>query len=150
MPSSPLSSSDTIEPPAIWTSSSLSSHFMSQCGGGKCSSPCSGYDTPHRVTFPHGDSPYPTQLSTSHRAVPLHKCPPHPSWARPPGARLSLCGHTRPLPFRFQPLFIHCSLPPPPYTHIHTLRTQVQLMTFAQIVWEGERKGKQRRQRDHN
>lgn len=149
MPSSPLSSPDTIELPAIWASSSLSSHFMSQCGGGTCSSPCSGYDTLLRVTLPHGDSPYPTQLSPSHQAVPLHKCP-HPSWARPPGARLSLCVHTRPLPLRLQPLFSHHGFPPPPYAHIHTLRAQVHLMTFAQIVWEGERKGKQRRQRDHD
>lgn len=85
--------------------------------GRTCSSLCSGYDTPHRITLPHGDSPYPTQLSTSHQAVPLHQCPPHPSWARPPGARLSLCGHTWPLPLRLQPLFSHCGLSLP---HAHT------------------------------
>lgn len=70
------------------------------------------------MTPPTGDSPYPTQLSPSHQAVPLHKCPPHPSWARPPGARLSRCVHTRPFPPGCSPCSATTAYHHP---HMHTL-----------------------------
>ena len=38
----------------------------------------------------------------------------------------------------------------PKHTHIHTLLAQLYLMAFAQIVREGERKGKKTRKRGHN